>query len=109
VFGDMDGMILVNIRESDLEQAGIEVKSWLGLRVGEDLNLKVRYLSNIQLSAADIKPDEVYLTTYPISLYPRMMLLGWDKDLTDSIPCGKGDVVVVSTPLETSTTQGEPS
>lgn len=96
VFGDMDGMILVNIREQDLEKAGIEVKGWVDLRVGEDIELEVRYLSNIQRSAADIKPDEIYLTTYPISLYPRMMLLGWEKDLAETIPCSKGDSVVVT-------------
>jgi hypothetical protein len=96
VFGEMDGSILVNIREDDLAAAGIEVKSWLDLEVGGATRLKVRYLSNIQRSAADIKPGEIYLTTYPISLYPRMMLLGWEMDVGERIPCSKGDVVVVT-------------
>lgn len=95
IFGDMDGSLLTNIREEDLAEAGIEPKSYLNLAIG-DTNLKIRYLSNIQRSAADIKPGEIYITTYPISLYPRTMLLGWNIDVTEKIPCKRGDLIVLT-------------
>ena len=91
----MDGSLLTNLREQDLAEAGIEELDWLELAVG-DSRLKVRYLSNIQRSAAHIKPEEIYITTYPISGFRRLMLLGWGFDVSEKIPCAKGDELLLS-------------
>jgi hypothetical protein len=95
IFGEMDGSLLTNLRQQDLAEAGIEELDWLDLKVG-DSRLRVRYLGNIQRSAAHIKPDEVYITTYPISGFRRLMLLGWGFEVTERIPCAKGDQLYLS-------------
>jgi hypothetical protein len=95
IFGEMDGSLLTNLRPDDLADAGIEELDWLELTVGE-VRLRVRYLGNIQRSAAHIKPDEIYITTYPISGFRRLMLLGWGFDVTERVPSAKGDILHLS-------------
>lgn len=95
IIGQWSGSLLTNIRMEDFETAGIPMKSWLQLEVGSTRR-KVQVLENIQTSAAEIKPGEVYLCQYPISGFPRFFLMGWNLDVTAMIPCRKGDDLVVT-------------
>lgn len=95
ILGYQTGYLLTNIRQEDLEAAGIPFKSWVWAEVGET-RMKIRVLGNIQMSAAEIKPGEVYLTTYPICGFPRFMLLGWNMDVATVIPAEKGDALTIT-------------
>lgn len=90
IYGEMDGTLLTNVRIEDLAQAGIEQLDWVTFSMG-DFSMKMRFLENIQASAAWIKPEEIYVTRYLISGFPRILLLGWNMDLKEKIPCEKGD------------------
>ncbi len=61
-----------------------------------EMQMKMRFLSNIQASAEWIKPEEIYVTRYLISGFPRILLLGWNMDLMEIIPCRKGDTFTIT-------------
>jgi len=90
IHGEMDGTLLTNVRMEDLAEAGIEQLDYVTFRMGE-VEMKMRFLENIQASAEWIKPEEIYVTRYLISGFPRILLLGWNIDVTERIPGEKGD------------------
>ena len=71
----------------------IPLKSWMELRA-KDTVMKVKLLDNIQASATEVRPEEVYLCRYPISNYPRLLLMGFGVDLEQALPCKKGDALL---------------
>lgn len=95
IWGEMDGWLLTNIRVEDITTAGIKDTDWLNLKVG-DTQVKVKYLNNIQRSAAEIKPEQVYLCRYPISGFPRLQIVYLGADTLAKIPCEKGDSLSLS-------------
>ncbi len=95
IYGEMDGTLLTNVQIEDLAEAGIEQLDWVTFRMGE-VEMKMRFLSNIQASAEWIKPEEIYVTRYLISGFPRILLLGWNMDVTQKIPGEKGDVFTIT-------------
>ncbi|MHC4943674.1 MAG: hypothetical protein ACYTG7_11715 [Planctomycetota bacterium] len=108
--GDMDGTLLTNLTLDDLSSVGIQPLNWASLHAG-DTETRIRVLENIQRSASHIKPDEIYLCMYPISGFPRLMLMGWGFNVSDRIPCEKGDTLVVTridAPAETKETEAKP-
>ena len=44
----------------------------------------------------EIKPEELYLCGYPISGYPRLMLMDPGGEAVARVPCEKGDPVIVT-------------
>jgi hypothetical protein len=95
IFGIMDGTPLTNVRPEDLAAIGIRDKDWVNVEVGE-VRMKVRLLVDIQRSPMEIKPEELYLCGYPISGYPRLMLMDPGGEAVARVPCEKGDTVVVT-------------
>lgn len=95
IYGEMDGTLLTNVRMEDLAEAGIEQLDRVTFEMG-DFSMKMRFLENIQLSAEWIKPEEIYVTRYLISGFPRILLLGWNMDLKEKIPGEKGDTFTVT-------------
>jgi len=95
IYGEMDGTLLTNVRIEDLAEAGIEQLDWVTFEMGE-FSMKMRFLQDIQRSAEWIKPEEIYVTRYLISGFPRILLLGWNMDLKETIPCEKGDIFTVT-------------
>jgi hypothetical protein len=96
--GVMNGTLLTNVTLEDLTSMNIQHTDWVRLQVG-DIKMEVKVLDNIQRSATEIKPDEIYLCTYPISGYPRLMLMAPSVDVEAKIPCKKGDALILS-PVE---------
>jgi hypothetical protein len=102
VFGQLSGSVLTNLSSADLEALGIEHGDLLELRWTGGM-LGVKYLENIQLSAAEIGPGEVYLCGYPASGFRRLMLMAFDVDVTEQMPVEKGTTLTVAR----STTQAD--
>lgn len=93
--GVLDGALLTNVRLEDMAEMGVELKQWLQVRVGEH-EVRARLLDNIQASATEVRPEEVYLCRYPISRYPRLMLMGFGVDVEAALPCQVGDELVLT-------------
>jgi hypothetical protein len=96
--GVLDGALLTNIRMEDVSAVGVELGGWLEVRAA-GTTLRARLLDNIQASAAEVRPQEVYLCHYPISGFPRLMLMGFGVDVEAALPFEPGDSLVV-TPTE---------
>jgi hypothetical protein len=58
--------------------------------------MKVRLLVDIQRSPMEVKPEQLYLCGYPISGYPRLMLMDPGGEATEKFPCSKGDRIHIS-------------
>jgi hypothetical protein len=95
VRGKMTWSILTNVSEEDLKKIGVKEKDWLDAKVGDD-TLEVKYLYNIQASAKEMKPGEVYLCHYFISQYPRLMLMAPGFDVNEKITCEDGEPLVLT-------------
>jgi len=106
IMGTWSGSLMTNIRMEDLVEAQIPMKSRIKIQVGETM-MEIRVLENIQTSAAEIKPGEVYLCQYPISGFPRFFLMGWDLDVAALIPCEKGDDLVLTKTADQEAMQRE--
>jgi hypothetical protein len=93
--GVLDGAVLTNIRLEDMAALGVELKEWIEVRVG-DRTIRAKLLDNIQTSATEVKPEEIYLCRYPISRYPRLMLASFGVDVEAALPSQPGDTVLVT-------------
>jgi len=95
IFGLMDGTPLTNVRAQDLTPIGVRDKDWVNIQVN-DTSMKVRLLYDIQRSPMEVKPEQLYLCGYPISGFPRLMLMDPGGNAIDRIPCKAGDHIVIS-------------
>lgn len=93
--GDMDGVVLTNLREKEMAYLKIKNKDWVRIKTNET-EMKVKYLDNIQRNATEIKPKEIYLCRYFVLTYPRLILMAPGVDVSKEIPCEAGDPLICS-------------
>lgn len=99
VIGEMRGTsedtILTNIALEDLAKIGVKELDWVRMTAG-DASIEARVLKNIQASARVLKHDEMYLCGYPISGYPRLMIMSLGLVVQEQIPFVQGGKLTVT-------------
>ncbi|MFH2000508.1 MAG: hypothetical protein ABIK28_12555, partial [Planctomycetota bacterium] len=93
--GTSEDTILTNIRLEDLATIGVQELDWVDVRT-DGASIRARVLRNIQASAKVLKHDELYLCGYPISGYPRLMIMSLGLVVQEQIPYARGRALYVT-------------